>query len=366
MSVTVYSFLMSIITSSVMILILLLLFRWRWFLLKFGPMPLIILSIASAIRILVPGEISGARVVSATPVYNPLNNLLQTPVPAQSTGITLCHGIIFFWIGVAGILLLRFIHINVKAYGIAFQLPQADIPHLHTVLSDTIRDKDKCKLNVAICSDIDTPQILGFRRSVILLPLRNYQKQELSAIIAHEYQHYIHHDIWLRLILQLIAILFWWNPLVYLLKQNTETALDILCDMVLLRDEPFERVRAYGKTLVKFAPKQNRNTHNLAAQFACSKTVFSRYDYMVHGNKRKRHGTLIAFWCIISITLTILSFSFILQSAYEPEATDYTAIPIENTDLYFNEQGILCTRVNGAEVALNETQQKALQANGLE
>lgn len=65
-----------------------------------------------------------------------------------------------------------------------------------------------------------TPCTTGLFNSVILLPDCNYTELELYYILKHELIHYINRDVLIKLIFSFITCLLWWNPLVYLLRNE--------------------------------------------------------------------------------------------------------------------------------------------------
>lgn len=77
-----------------------------------------------------------------------------------------------------------------------------------------------------------SPFVAGLFFPKIYMPshLAKYlSKQEYEAILAHELEHIRKKDIFVRLILELIASLFWWIPTKWLRKKIAETQ-EISCD----------------------------------------------------------------------------------------------------------------------------------------
>src|SRR5262249_45422746 len=52
----------------------------------------------------------------------------------------------------------------------------------------------------------------------------------LALILAHETAHLRRHDHWVRGIELIISILYWWNPLVRLIRRELHQAEDLACD----------------------------------------------------------------------------------------------------------------------------------------
>ncbi len=58
-------------------------------------------------------------------------------------------------------------------------------------------------------------------------------RAELRYVLLHEYTHFLNHDTVVKLLVTLFCIIFWWNPVVYLLQKDLEQNLEIKCDLSL-------------------------------------------------------------------------------------------------------------------------------------
>ena len=68
--------------------------------------------------------------------------------------------------------------------------------------------------------DVSTPIIAGYIRPIIYLPDIEFSDSELYYALLHECMHYLHKDLWVKLLIEIICAIYWWNPLIYLLKYN--------------------------------------------------------------------------------------------------------------------------------------------------
>ena len=64
----------------------------------------------------------------------------------------------------------------------------------------------------------------------ILIPAKEYSDDELHYIILHEYTHLKNNDVLTKLLINSICAVYWWNPLVYLLRKDMQQSLEIRCD----------------------------------------------------------------------------------------------------------------------------------------
>jgi beta-lactamase regulating signal transducer with metallopeptidase domain len=71
------------------------------------------------------------------------------------------------------------------------------------------------------------------RRPTIVLPLRllgELDDEQWALILAHELAHLRRRDHWLRGVELVVSIVYWWNPLVRLIRRQLHQAEDLCCD----------------------------------------------------------------------------------------------------------------------------------------
>ena len=59
---------------------------------------------------------------------------------------------------------------------------------------------------------------------------KKYSDQELYCALLHELFHFYHRDAWIKLLVQLLCSLLWWNPLMYLFQRDVTQTLELHCD----------------------------------------------------------------------------------------------------------------------------------------
>ena len=75
------------------------------------------------------------------------------------------------------------------------------------------------------------PMIAGVFRPVVYLPTEEYSEQELTYMLRHEWTHYKQRDVWIKLLVKLLCIVYWWNPVLYLLRYNIDFVLEVKSDL---------------------------------------------------------------------------------------------------------------------------------------
>ncbi len=70
-------------------------------------------------------------------------------------------------------------------------------------------------------------------RPTIVLPrslLEQFDDEGSALILAHELAHLRRRDHWVRAVELIVSILYWWNPLVWLIRRRLHEAEDLCCD----------------------------------------------------------------------------------------------------------------------------------------
>jgi len=81
---------------------------------------------------------------------------------------------------------------------------------------------------------VDIPMVwCAGRRPTIVLPMRlsrQLDDEQVAMILAHELAHLRRRDHWVRGFELIVSVIYWWNPLVWLLRRQIHHAEDLCCD----------------------------------------------------------------------------------------------------------------------------------------
>lgn len=99
------------------------------------------------------------------------------------------------------------------------------------------------------CDNLPGPFVLGILRPKIFLPSW-LDGESRVHVLAHENCHLRRHDSLIRLIGQLIAVLHWFNPLVWLGLRFMEQDMEMSCDEAALRTLGQQSRQDYSRTLL--------------------------------------------------------------------------------------------------------------------
>lgn len=107
---------------------------------------------------------------------------------------------------------------------------------------------------------IDIPLLwCAGRRPTIVLPVRviaEFAEEQSAMILAHEMAHLRRRDHWVRAVELIVSTVYWWNPLVWLIRRQIHAAEELCCDAWVRLAFP-NREKAYAEALLKAAELAN-------------------------------------------------------------------------------------------------------------
>ena len=329
MNVSVFSLLMSVLWSSLIILVAHLLRRKAFFLRRVGAPVLVVFYLLSVGRMVLPVEFPFSREV-------PLRSWFSTAVQAVCIeehqlgdfGWTWAQAACLCWAAVGIILLLWFSFRYWRAVRRMTQSLARD-PLAEEILQ-SIRKESKRSLKVQVfrTERASTPMGVGIFRRKIILPCGEIPAQELEYILRHEYTHFLHGDLWVKLLTQVYCCLFWWNPLVYLLRRDLPQILEIRCDMAVTKDYTVSQKAEYLQTIVNSLKRMGKE-RDTSRQFLVSARLLASEDSLslverfrlISGGQEPRR-LMTASLVTGALCLLFVSYLFIFQSAYDPPEED--------------------------------------------
>jgi beta-lactamase regulating signal transducer with metallopeptidase domain len=87
--------------------------------------------------------------------------------------------------------------------------------------------------DVRCAESVESPLFWCVLRPTIVLPLRllrHFDEQQVRMILAHELAHLRRRDHWVRAIELIVAVVYWWNPLVWFIRRQVHQSEELCCD----------------------------------------------------------------------------------------------------------------------------------------
>ena len=321
MQMTIFSVWMTILWSSILILLFYGLRKKSILLEVCSVSGVLILYIFFIIRLLIPIEFPWTKEVWGGWIYNWVYNAVRYEI---KVGVTLQLYQLFFilWITGSGIFLLKLAIKYRKLTKLLERISVIKDERAECILT-TILSKNEKRPELMKTSAIKFPCCVGVFHKRILLPTKEYSDEELYYIILHEYIHLKNNDVLTKLLINSVCALYWWNPLVYLLRKDMQQSLEIRCDgQVSKKMDSIRRSNYLAVMLKEF--KDNYNMQEFKKYHSSVMPLFEEHSeklierFQLVSNRKNGtsiKGNLISI--VITVCLLISSYSFILQSEYE-------------------------------------------------
>lgn len=86
------------------------------------------------------------------------------------------------------------------------------------------------KISLVGLDEETAPFSVGLIHPKIILPLEKYSQEQLDVILIHELTHFLHRDIVYKHLLQVVCSLNFFNPLVWILRKQSDIWCEHACD----------------------------------------------------------------------------------------------------------------------------------------
>ena len=186
------------------------------------------------VRFLYPHEFSFTHTIGVTKGYPTVNRLFNHSVTIGKLCLSIAHMMIVAWIlGIivsAFLLLYRYHRLRRDIR----QLPAAQDPAVLSQFDRILTEKHfaASRFRIKESRSLSSPFVTGFIHPVIVVPTLSLSEQEWYYVLSHETAHYLHGDTLYKLLIELLSIVFWWNPLFYLFRDKISIYIEESADLL--------------------------------------------------------------------------------------------------------------------------------------
>lgn len=154
-------------------------------------------------------------------------------------------------------------------------------------------------VNTYLPSSITT----GILNPKIIMETDNMASEEFKVVFSHECMHYKRHDLWKKLLFQIVMITHWYNPVMRKLPDMARNDIELCCDESILKYYGKRYADIYAKTLGKLAIASYDSSYSDAMGFGFNqKAVMIRLKAVYENTKSiKLLGILT---CMLLVILT--------------------------------------------------------------
>ncbi len=185
-------------------------------------------------------------------------------------------------------------------------------------------------------SYLKTPALYGLLSPKILLPdyVSEMSEDSQKYILLHELSHLKHWDLWKNTLLLTLQIVYWFNPLVWLLFRFMRQDMELLNDQRVLKTLEKSEETPYAMSLIQVLGHSKKLP--LAPQMLCmvdNKGNTKRRIQMIQlGEVFKKHKIIIAVGCLAVIG--VLSALFLTAQPEKTDKLEAPPVPIPVSDSF--------------------------------
>lgn len=195
------------------------------------------------------------------------------------------------------------------------------------------------KYPIKVLPNVTTPCVVGLIKPTIILPNMIFTDKELEYILRHEYIHISKLDLFLKALYELLLIIYWWNPVMYVFREQFSRIIELRVDEEITESLPTEEKIEYIELMLKVKREQDKEAKQseFAVYFASTygKPCYQRSSNILNKKKiQQKLPTLL----LIFILGFYLSTSVVFEPYYvDPPGTEGTiAITKKNSYLVKN------------------------------
>ena len=191
---------------------------------------------------------------------------------------------------------------------------------------------------------LQSPVIVGLFKPCIYLPIHlisDYNANDIKYMLMHELEHYKYKDALANYFMNIIGVLYWFNPLVWYSLKEMKHDREVACDTSVLKLLDEDDYEDYGNTLINFAQKVSLTPF----PFAFESNTIGISGSMKQMQKRIRN---IANYHPASFRKNLHSaFAYIMIALFLLGAAPILSIQAaENNRYYFNENNRTITYID--------------------
>lgn len=335
-----YSFstvMMSLLTSSLLICMLTFCLRYRGILYTIGAKLTIAFLLIVMLRLFLPFELPFCRNVN---LYGSVSNILtgiQHPYfYVGEVGISLWSLFQCVWICGTVISLGRLFHasriirLHVRKYGINVSARE---PYCSVFRS--LCRKREASMPILLVPGLVAPQQDRILRPRILLPMEmTFSEEQLRYIFRHELTHARHFDVLTKLLLNLLAALYWWNPLIRPLRKQADVLLEMRVDDHVVAGGGKEEKERYANVLVgivnqaaELLEKQSSSNDPVSSNpLISNNTTDLEERLLLMFNRKKASVPLTLLLLTLTLSVSVLSYLFIFEAYSIPTSLELDSL----------------------------------------
>lgn len=283
------------------------------------------------VRFLYPHEFSFTHTIGVTIGYPTINRLLNQSVTFGKLRFSISHIIIGIWIIGIIVSAVHLLYHYCRLHMIIRRFPAAQDPVVLSQFDRILKERHfaRSKFRIRESRALSSPFVTGLLHPVIVVPTLTLSQQEWYYVLSHETAHYLHGDTLYKLLIELLKIVFWWNPLFYLFCDKISIYIEESADLLATEQLDDDSKLEYLDCLVHVAKESIHHpllSHSTLSFDGYAKSELKQRALVIMKSietpqtshrKRGQYGFIA-----VMILITILSYALIIESRSIEVPTD--------------------------------------------
>ena len=342
MDISISSIVTTSITGSLLLLLFCIIMGSRTVISKVGPGFVVMIWLIASVRMFFPIEWGYTYSFYFERVFTAIREFFTYEIFKGEQSIAVWQ--IFLAIWILGIIILGFY--KIKDYKRTLRmlriLPKIPRECLNAVWEEDVIKKypEVQELKFVKFDHTVSPFLAGLRKTLIVMPNREFTDQELRCIVGHEVLHYRNHDIFWKIFTEVLCTVFWWNPVFLFMKKRLFHMIEIKNDRKLTEEMTSKEKSDYLDCLLEIVKDSCGNSFTGTVGFSkTDKKIFRQRVELIVSPGKISKGCQVVTGIVVAVLL-FLSTAVVFEPIYplaEGEGLgldENTGFLIENGEVY--------------------------------
>ena len=186
-----------------------------------------------------------------------------------------------------------------------------------------------------------SPMLCGFGRGVtLIIPAElsdRLSRESRATLIVHELAHFLRRDHWVRVLEVAVTIVFWWNPVVWFIRNQIEAVEEECCDARVVSQFP-SRPRQYAEALldtIDFLAERRVVMPPMACGLGTATLLRRRLTQIMSGPSRpqetgRSEKCVLFLSAVLIVPLNVIQFQS--PQSFQPEVAELNVLPLESAN----------------------------------
>ena len=267
---------------------------------------------------------------------NVVKNMMEYTVFVYRDGIYISNVLMYIFAAISILLGIAGLGVRIKRYFTVYRNIMKGVERFEkgelVINKLTNGYRIPVKSRVYLCAGLKTPITIGIIRGKIILPAVVWEERRLEDVLCHELVHIRVRDNLVKAILTFVALMNFYNPLVYYLLYRWELVTEMYCDEKVIANKSLPETGDYINLLIDFAEMQEMGKLPIAGLNMSEKQLKERIENMKRMKKTgKKFGKMSRLAGGVMIALAVFVSSLTVY-AYEERQIRYFDTPYEKVE----------------------------------